>query len=144
MVQNLKHKGPFFRDGIVMLKMMVIIVVMMMVMCRLSSTSQFLHWEEGRAACVCLASLGALLLCWGPLASVSTVHLVTLLVSVFRSNQEGAQFNLPVWAAPLLLLLSLLYPLLSSFIFAYRHRKIRLEVLFMLGISSGEITTHMK
>ena len=79
-----------------------------------------------------------------PLASVSTVHLVTLLVSVFRSDQEGAQFNLPVWAAPLLLLLSLLYPLLSSFIFAYRHRKIRLEVLFMLGLSSGEITTHMK
>lgn len=63
----------------------------------------------------------------GDLSPVSTVHLVTLLVSVFRSDQEGAQFSLPVWAAPLLLLLSLLYPLFSSFIFAYRHRKIRLE-----------------
>ena len=128
----------------VMMMVMTMMMVMVMMMYRLSSTSQFLHWEEGRAACVCLASLGALLLCWGPLASVSTVHLVTLLVSVFRSDQEGAQFSLPVWAAPLLLLLSLLYPLLSSFIFAYRHRKIRLEVLFMLGLSSGEITTRMK
>ena len=106
---------------------------------RLSSTSQFLHWEEGRAACVCLASLGALLLCWGPLASVSTAHTVSLLLSLCLPNIEALPFHLPVWAPPLLLILSLLYSLLSSFIFAYRHRKIRQEVLFMLGISAGKL-----
>ena len=107
---------------------------------RLSSTSQFLHWEEGRAACVCLASLGALLLCWGPLASVCTAHTVSLLLSFCLPNLETL-FHLPVWAPPLLLILSLLYPLFSSFIFAYRHRKIRQEVLFMLGLglSAGEL-----
>ena len=105
---------------------------------RLSSTSQFLHWEEGRAACVCLASLGALLLCWGPLATVTTMHSISLLLSLWLPNLE-ALFHLPVWAPPLLIILSLLYSLLSSFIFAYRHRKIRQEVLFMLGLSDGEL-----
>ena len=105
---------------------------------RLSSTSQFLHWEEGRAACVCLASLGALLLCWGPLASVCTAHTVSLLINLCLPSNLETLLHLPVWAPPLLLILSLLYPLLSSFIFAYRHRKIRQEVLFMLGLSAGE------
>ena len=105
---------------------------------RLSSTSQFLHWEEGRAACVCLASLGALLLCWGPLASVCTAHTVSLLLSLCLPDLETL-FPLPVWAPPLLRILSMHYPLFSSFIFAYRHRKIRQEVLFMLGLSAGEL-----
>ena len=43
---------------------------------------------------------------------------------------------LPPWAAPALLLLCLLYSLLSPFIFAYRHRKIRLSALAMLHLSS--------
>ena len=105
---------------------------------RLSSTSQFLHCEEGRAACVCLASLGALLLCWGPLASVCTAHTVSLLLSLCLPDLETL-FHLPVWAPPLLRILSMHYPLFSSFIFAYRHRKIRQEVLFMLGLSAGEL-----
>merc|ERR1711962_1388585 len=40
-----------------------------------------LHWEEGRAAMVCLASMAALLLCWAPVYIASTVHTASLLLN---------------------------------------------------------------
>ena len=97
---------------------------------RSSSASHFLqHWEEGRAALVCLVSLGALLLCWGPLATTSTLHSLALLLAL-------PPLALPPWAPPSVLLLSLLYSLLSPLIFALRHQKIRLEVMVMLHLAS--------
>ena len=85
-----------------------------------------LHWEEGRAAMVCLASMTALLFCWAPLYITSTVHTASLLLS--------SPLPLPPSLPFLVHLLSLLYSLVSPFLFAYRHRKIRQEVRRLWGL----------
>ena len=85
-----------------------------------------LHWEEGRAAMVCLASMAALLLCWAPVYIASTVHTASLLLNT--------PILLPPWLPFLLHLLSLLYSFVSPFLFAYRHRKIRQEVRRLWGL----------
>ena len=100
---------------------------------RPASTGQFLHWEEGRAAAVCLASLGALLLCWGPLASLALISDITGIVASLTSSPSS--LSLPPWTPPLLLLLCLLYSLLSPFIFAFRHYKIRHGLFRLWGVS---------
>ena len=93
--------------------------------CQVRVATSHLHWEEGRAAMVCLASMAALLLCWAPLYITSTVHTASLLLS--------SPLPLPAWIPFLLHLLSLLYSLVSPFLFAYRHRKIRQEVRRLWG-----------
>ena len=94
--------------------------------CQVRVATSHLHWEEGRAAMVCLASMAALLLCWAPLYIASTVHTASLLLS--------SPLPLPAWIPFLLHLLSLLYSLVSPFLFAYRHRKIRQEVRRLWGL----------
>ena len=94
--------------------------------CQVRVATSHLHWEEGRAAMVCLASMAALLLCWAPLYIASTVHTASLLLS--------SPLLLPAWIPFLLHLLSLLYSLVSPFLFAYRHRKIRQEVRRLWGL----------
>merc|ERR550525_1587441 len=92
---------------------------------KVTATSH-LHWEEGRAAMVCLASMAALLLCWGPLYITSTAHTASLLLNCPLLLPQSLPF--------LLHLLSLLYSLVSPFLFAYRHRKIRQEVRRLWGL----------
>ena len=94
--------------------------------CQVRVATSHLHWEEGRAAMVCLASMAALLLCWAPLYIVSTAHTAFLLLN--------SHLPLPPWLPFLLHLLSLLYSLVSPFLFAYRHRKIRQEVRRLWGL----------
>ena len=94
--------------------------------CQVRVATSHLHWEEGRAAMVCLASMAALLLCWAPLYITSTAHTVSLLIN--------SPLSLPPWLPFLLHLISLLYSLLSPFLFAYRHRKIRQEVRRLWGL----------
>ena len=94
--------------------------------CQVRVATSHLHWEEGRAAMVCLASMAALLLCWAPLYIASSVHTASLLLS--------SPLLLPAWIPFLLHLLSLLYSLVSPFLFAYRHRKIRQEVRRLWGL----------
>ena len=81
---------------------------------RVSNASQLMRREEGRTARVYIASLSLILLCWAPTYLYSSLPFLLP--------------PLPTWANPLLLILSLLYSLISPFIFAFRHRKIRGEV----------------
>ena len=81
---------------------------------RVSNASQLMRREEGRTARVYIASLSLILLCWAP--------------SYLYSSLPFLLPPLPAWANPLLLILSLTYSLISPFIFAFRHRKIRGEV----------------
>ena len=99
---------------------------------RTLSTSPVVSWEEGRAAIVCLASLGALLLCWAPLATVSLASNTRLIVGLVTGTSSPR--SLPSSSPPLVLLLGLLYSLLSPFLFAYRHHKVRQEVLRLWGV----------
>ena len=80
---------------------------------RVSNASQLMRREEGKTARVYLASISSILLCWGPLYTSSSLPGVP---------------PLPPWCPPLILLLALLYSLISPFLFAWRHRKIRVEV----------------
>ena len=81
---------------------------------RVSNASQLMRREEGRTARVYIASLSLILLCWAPTYLYSSLPFLLP--------------PLPAWANPILLILSLLYSLISPFIFAFRHRKIRGEV----------------
>ena len=81
---------------------------------RVSNASQLMRREEGRTARVYIASLTLVLLCFAPTYLYSSLPFLLP--------------HLPTWANPLLLILSLLYSLISPFIFAFRHRKIRAEV----------------
>ena len=81
---------------------------------RVSNASQLMRREEGRTARVYIASLSLILLCWAPTYLYSSLPFLLP--------------PLPTWANPILLILSLLYSLISPFIFAFRHRKIRGEV----------------
>merc|ERR550517_1297244 len=100
---------------------------------KVTATSH-LHWEEGRAAMVCLASMAALLICWGPLYITSTSHTASLLLNCPLLLPQSLPF--------LLHLLSLLYSLVSPFLFASRHRKIRQEVRRLWGLRPPPSATH--
>ena len=84
---------------------------------RLSSASQLYHREESHTACLFLTSLSLVLICWAPLYTVSSLYTL-----------PTALPPLPAYIPPTVLLLCLSYSLLSPFLFAYRHRKIRAEV----------------
>ena len=84
---------------------------------RLSSASQLYHREESHTARLYLTSLSTVLLCWAPLYTVSSLY-----------SLPTALPPLPDYIPPTVLLLCLSYSLLSPFLFAYRHRKIRAEV----------------
>ena len=81
---------------------------------RVSNASQLMRREEGRTARVYIASLALILFCWAP--------------TYLYSSLPFLMPFLPNWASPILLILSLLYSLVSPFIFAFRHRKVRGEV----------------
>ena len=87
---------------------------------RVSNASQLMRREEGRTARVYIASLTLILLCWAPTYLYSSLPLLLP--------------PLPTWAKPLLLILSLTYSLISPFIFAFRHRKIRGEVSRLFSV----------
>ena len=90
---------------------------------RVSNASQLMRREEGRTARVYIASLTLILLCFAP------TYLYASLPFLLPP--------LPTWANPLLLILSLLYSLISPFIFAFRHRKIRGEVSRLFSVQSS-------
>ena len=87
---------------------------------RVSNASQLMRREEGRTARVYIASLTLILLCWAPTYLYSSLPFLLP--------------PLPTWAKPLLLILSLTYSLISPFIFAFRHRKIRGEVSRLFSV----------
>ena len=87
---------------------------------RVSNASQLMRREEGRTARVYITSLTLILLCWAPTYLYSSLPFLLP--------------PLPTWAKPLLLILSLTYSLISPFIFAFRHRKIRGEVSRLFSV----------
>ena len=99
---------------------------------RVSNASQLYHREESHTARLYLASLSTVLLCWAPLYTASSIYTASSLSSLYTtaslSSLPNALPPLPAYLPFILLLLCLSYSLLSSFLFAYRHRKIRAEV----------------
>ena len=89
---------------------------------RISNASQFIHREEGKTAKIYIISLTSLIFCWSPFF-------------IFSVANQVLPLTLSSWASFLILYLSLCYAAISPFIFAIRKRRVRREVLLMLGIS---------
>ena len=92
---------------------------------RISNAGQFIHREEGKTAKVYIISLAAVIICWFPLAISRTTNIFVTL-------------RFPCWASFSTLFLALSYAVVSPFIFAYRNKKVRREVLNLLNIKSNE------
>jgi hypothetical protein len=96
---------------------------------RVSNASQLYHREESHTARLYLASLSTVLLCWAPLYTASFIYTASSLSSLYSTaSLSSLPIALPAFLPFILLLLCLSYSLLSPFLFAYRHRKIRAEV----------------
>jgi len=91
---------------------------------KISNASQIIHREEGRTAKVYIISLLLVMICWSPF----------YISFLLQSLQVWIPSKPPAWISPSIFSVSVLYSLLSPFVFAFRNTKIKRELFKMFHI----------